>query len=68
MPLELVYPQDMLEGVLKEVKPPVVLTEVFVHHSSVCIVLPSCSYYRLCVLLCLAIFVMPKGASRVVLL
>lgn len=27
MPLELVYPQDMLEGVLKEVKPPVVLTE-----------------------------------------
>lgn len=28
MPLELVYPQDMLERVLKEVKPPVVLTQV----------------------------------------
>lgn len=28
MPLELVYPADMLQGVLKEVKPPVVLTEV----------------------------------------
>lgn len=33
MPLELVYPQDMLEGVLKEVKPPVVLTEVCVRHT-----------------------------------
>lgn len=28
MPLELVYPADLLEGVLKEVKPTVVLTQV----------------------------------------
>ncbi len=28
MPLELVYPADLLEGVMKQVKPPVVLTQV----------------------------------------
>lgn len=28
MPLELVYPEDLLEGVMKQVKPPVVLTQV----------------------------------------
>ena len=30
MPLEIVYPADLLEGVLKQVKPPVVLTQVCV--------------------------------------
>lgn len=28
MPLELVYPADLLEGVMKQVKPTVVLTQV----------------------------------------
>lgn len=28
MPLELVYPADLLEGVMKQVKPPMVLTQV----------------------------------------
>ena len=41
MPLELVYPADLLEGVMKQVKPPVVLTQVGVACISSVLPFPS---------------------------